>query len=103
MLRSRCRYEDLGGKPTKYFINLENRNYQDKVIQQLIDENGKEVNETKDILEVQKNYYKNLYTEVLQIDDTPIKEILGDNENQLNDNEAKNRGRIYILRIDISP
>ena len=39
MLRSRCRYEDLGEKPTKYFLNLESRNYQDKVINHLIDEN----------------------------------------------------------------
>ena len=40
MLRSRCRYEDLGENPTKYLLNLENRNYQDKVINHLIDENG---------------------------------------------------------------
>ena len=58
MLRSRCRYEDLGEKPAKYFLSLENRNYQDKVIQHLIDEKGEEVNKTMDILEVQKNYYK---------------------------------------------
>ena len=43
MLRSRCRYEVSGENPTKYFINLENRNHQDKVIQHLIDENGEEV------------------------------------------------------------
>lgn len=55
----------------------------------MIDEKGEEVNKTKDILEVQKNYYKNLYTEVMQIDDTPIKDIIGDNENQLNYDEAK--------------
>ena len=89
MLRSRCRYEDVGENSTKYFLNLENRNYQDKVIQHLIDENGEEVNKTKGILEVQKSYYKNLYTEVMQIDDTHIKDIIGDNENQLNDDEAK--------------
>ena len=89
MLRSRCRYEDLGEKPTKYFLSLENRNYQDKVIQHLIDDMGEEVSKTKDILEVQKNYYKNLYTEVMQMDDTPIKDIIWDNENQLNDDEAK--------------
>ena len=55
MLRSKCRYEDLGEEPTKYFLSLENRNYQDKVIQHLIDEKGEEVNKTKDISEVQKN------------------------------------------------
>ena len=89
MLRSRCRYEDLGEKPTKYFLNLESRNYQDKVINHLIDENGDEVYKTKDILDTQKRYYKNLYTEKIQIDDTPIKEMIGNNENQLNDDEAQ--------------
>ena len=32
MLRSRSRYEDLGEKPTRYFFNLEKRNYTSKVI-----------------------------------------------------------------------
>ena len=27
MLRSRCRYEDLGEKPTSYFLNLEKQNF----------------------------------------------------------------------------
>ena len=89
MLRSRCRYEDLGEKPTKYFLNLESRNYQDKVINHLIDENGDEVYKTKDILDTQKRYYKNLYKEKIQIDDATIKEIIGNNENQLNDDEAQ--------------
>ena len=89
MLRSRCRYEDLGENPTKYFLNLESRNYQDKVINHLIDENGDEVYTTKDILDTQKRYYKNLYAEKIQVDDTPIKEMIGNNENQLNDDEAQ--------------
>ena len=88
MLRSRCRYEELGEKPTKYFLNLENRNYQEKVIQYLIDENGEEVYGTKDILEVQKNYYKNLYKEAIEIDDTPIEAIIGTNPKQLSQKEA---------------
>ena len=104
MLRSRCRYEDLGEKPTKYFLSLENRNYQDKVIQHLIDDKGKEVNKTKDILEVQKNYYKNLYAKLMQIDDTPIKDIIGDNENQLNDDEAqKLEGELTYEELTLAP
>ena len=61
MLRPRCRYEDLGKKPTKYFLNMENRNYQDKVINNLIDENGEEIFKTKDILEAKKILFKTLY------------------------------------------
>ena len=36
MLRSKCRYMDLGEKPTNYFFNLENRNYTRKIINKLI-------------------------------------------------------------------
>ena len=89
MLRSRCRYEDLGEKPTKYFLNLESRNYQEKVINNLIDENGEEIYTTQDILETQKKYYKNLYDEKIQIDETPICELIGENENKLNNEEVQ--------------
>ena len=36
MLRSRRRYEELGEKTSGYFLNLENRNFMDKVITKLI-------------------------------------------------------------------
>ena len=39
MLRSRCRYEELGEIPSGYFLNLENRNFMDKVITKLVDIN----------------------------------------------------------------
>ena len=66
---------------------MENRNYQDKVINNLIDENGEEIFKTKDILEAQK-YYSKLYTENIRIDETPISEAIDRNENQLNEDEA---------------
>ena len=53
------------------------------------DENGDVVYKTKDILNTQKRYYINLYVEKIQIDDTPIKEMIGKNENQLNEDEAQ--------------
>ena len=55
MLRSRCRYEELGEKPSGYFLNLENRNFMDKVITKLVDTNGEEYNNSADILNLQKN------------------------------------------------
>ena len=36
MLRSRCRYQDLGEKPTNYFFNFENRNYTGKGMNNLL-------------------------------------------------------------------
>ena len=49
MLRSKCRYQDLGEKPTNYFFNLENRNFTSKVINKLV-EDGVEYTNTEDIL-----------------------------------------------------
>ena len=50
MLRSRCRYEDLGEKPSGYFLNLEKRNFTNKVITKIIEENGQECLSTDEIL-----------------------------------------------------
>ena len=55
----------------------------------LIDENGEEIYTTQDILETQKKYYKNLYDEKIQIDETPICELIGENENKLNNEEVQ--------------
>lgn len=57
MLRSRCRYEDLGEKPTGYFLNLKSRNYTNKVMTKTIDESGNEYINAKDIIEQQRKYY----------------------------------------------
>ena len=54
MLRSRCRYEELGEKPSGYFLNLANRNFMDKIITKLVDTNGEEYNNSADILNLQK-------------------------------------------------
>ena len=56
ILRSLCRYEDLGEKHSSYLFKLENRNYTDKVMSNLIDENNEELTDTKDILDFQKRY-----------------------------------------------
>ena len=42
MLRSRCRYQNLGEKPSKYFFDLENRNFTNKVITKLVEDDGSE-------------------------------------------------------------
>ena len=89
MLRSRCRYEDLGEKPSIYFLNLENRNFMDKVITKLVDANGNEYYNSVDILNLQKQYYHNLYKEDNNvIDDVPLNEVIGDNTCKLNEDES---------------
>ena len=50
MIRSRCRYEDLGEKPSNYFLNFEKRNFTNKVITKIIEDNGQESLSTEEIL-----------------------------------------------------
>ena len=93
MLRSRCRYIDMGEKPSKYFLNLESRNFTSKVITKLEDANHVEyvnVNvNTNEIINQQKEYYKTLYSETIHIDDKPLEETLGENiKKKLSENDS---------------
>ena len=89
MIRSRCRYEDLGEKPSSYFLNFEKRNFTNKVITKIIEDNGQESLSTEEILNSQKTYFKNLYSENILIDDTPIEAQIGVNNLKMNKNEAE--------------
>ncbi len=50
-----------GEKSTKYFLNLEKRNYCNKVISKLRQEDNKLITNPKEILSEQKDFYKELY------------------------------------------
>lgn len=88
MIRSRSRYEDLGEKPTSYFLNLEKRNFTSKLITKLIEDDGAECTSTAEILNCQQKYYKTLYSEKVDIDTTSIGELIGENPLKLSDVEA---------------
>jgi hypothetical protein len=62
IIRSRAVWYEQGKKSTKYFCNLENRNYITKSIQKLEKEDGTIITDIKDILEEQKIFYETLYT-----------------------------------------
>ena len=85
MLRSRSRYEDLGEKPSKYFFNLESRNYTNKVMNKIIDENGLEFTETKDILKCQQEFHEKLYDDTNLVNDVPIDDDIGNDPQKLPD------------------
>ena len=89
MLRSRSRYEDLGEKPTRYFLNLETRNYTSKVIHKLVNTEGEEFTSTADILKCQTDFYKDLYKKVDSKDNVSIQSVLGDNNKKLSDKESQ--------------
>ena len=89
MIRSRCRYEDLGEKPSSYFFNLEKRNFTNKVITKIIGDDGHESLTTDEILDSQKAYYKTLYSENNAVDNNPIETLIGENHLKLSENEAE--------------
>jgi len=62
MFRSKCRWIEKREKPTKYFFNLEKRNYYRKSINELRKQDGVEIREEKEILKVISEFYEDLYS-----------------------------------------
>ena len=62
MFRSRTRWIENGEKPTKYFFNLEKRNYEKKIITQLKTTDGEIISDMTKINKEIENYYKNFLT-----------------------------------------
>ena len=62
ILRSKVDWAEHGEKNTRFFLQLEKRNFEVKHIKTLITEKG-QLDKPKDILEAEKDYYAKLYTE----------------------------------------
>ena len=60
----------------------------DKMIAKLIDVNGEVHKNSADILNLQKQYYQDLYKDKINIDNVPINEIVGENLCKLNEEES---------------
>lgn len=61
MIRSRARWIEEGEKPSKYFCNLESRNYLNKTIKKIELEGTGTIYEQTEILDEVKIYYETLY------------------------------------------
>lgn len=61
MIRSKVKWVEEGEKPTRYFCSLESRNYINKTIPKIKNEDGIIINKQEDILSEVKNFYSNLY------------------------------------------
>ncbi len=68
-LRSQAQWCEDGEKNTKYFLSLEKKNYNNKVLTKLITEKGTEITVEDEILTEEQDYYKKLYTSRRQQDD----------------------------------
>lgn len=78
IIRAKAQWLDAGEKPSKYFLNMENRNYTSKLIPKIILESGEEVLEQNNILKEQRSFYKNLYSEKNTASSEDIREQIKD-------------------------
>ena len=62
MFRSKCKWVEEGEKATKYFFNLEKRNYNRKVVTEIDTETGTLIADNAQILTEIEDYYKDLYS-----------------------------------------
>ena len=62
LIRSRVQWFEEGEKPTKYFLNLEKRNHNLKLISRLQLDNGEITTDNDRILNAQEYFYSQLYT-----------------------------------------
>ena len=62
ILRSKAKWAESGEKNSKYFLNLEKRNYNRKYIKRLKIASGEELTNPKDILNEERTFCKTLYT-----------------------------------------
>ena len=61
-LRSKAKWIEEGEKPTKYFCHLEKRNYTNKTVTKLINNEGETINSQLEILTEIENFYFRLYS-----------------------------------------
>ena len=100
-IRSKMQWIEEGEKPSKYFINLETKNFVNKTIPKLVNNEGVVIDNQKQILEEAKSYYQNLYgkKEILNSLDLN-QEILYDNIPKLKNNTKESlEGEITFLEL----
>ena len=61
-IRSRAKWVEEGEKPSKYFCHLESRNFTNKLIPKVEEDNGNVILDQQSILESTKQFYETLYS-----------------------------------------
>ena len=91
-VRSKARWHEFGERSSKYFLNLEKRNYESKCITSLIKENGRSIKDPKEILKEQNRFYQFLYSSQNPQVNDPKFEVFFDNDKikKLNDEQRNN-------------
>ena len=90
IFRSKCRWVEKGERPTKYFFNLEKRNYNRKTITELHTDDNEIVKEEDKILETIEKFYEDLYRSKITVSQVNFDEFIKDVEIPTLDNDEKN-------------
>ena len=93
-VRCRANWINEGEKPTRYFCNLENRNFVNKTVSFLEKPSGDVIEEQSEILKEVEMFYTSLYT-AKPVNDVDISDVINDAP-KLNANDVVN------LKNDIS-
>ena len=89
IVRSRAKWIDQGEKTSKYFCNLENRNYISKCMPNLWKSDGEKTETEEEIINETKAFYENLYN-LKETEDTDLNQKLPyEDIPKLNDEENK--------------
>ena len=76
IIRSRAEWILKGEKPTKYFCQLENHNFVNKIIPKIIKDDGTIISKQKHILKEVETFYKNLYSANSNMEDVDLNDYL---------------------------
>ena len=94
ILRSKADWLEFGGKPTKYFLNLEKANYNKRVMYRLKNNNDQMISGRKEVLKEMTEFYKQLYTEDRRIRVWDQKQYLKDlGAPQITEDRKKDLGK----------
>ena len=92
-VRSRVQWLHSGEKPTKYFLNLENRNFVNRSVSFLEKQNGDIIDNQEEILTEVFCFYKNLYSKK-EVNDVVLEDVIPDSPKLDNDDNLKLEGKI---------
>ena len=89
LVKSRVRWVDEGEKASRYFCNLENRNFVSKRMSSLINNDGTELFKNDEIKDEVFNFYRTLYSsKEHDINDIDLEVVLDKNTPKLNELES---------------
>ena len=90
MIRAKIKWAEDGEKPTRYFCSLESRNFVNKTIPKVQQENGNVITSQEEILKEVQHFYSNLYA--------PLS-----NKTDINDQDILNNLQHPVLTVIESP